>query len=698
VSKLQFVWLLFLLGVIIVPTNANAASRFLSLPFEDAPVVIQAGWKYAGGSAHRGIDYELARGHPVLAAADGIAMASRQPHQTSGQSYGRFVLINQTGFSTLYAHLDSVAVKEFPPDERFNSDFLSWTMVKKGDVIGFAGDDESPTGVHLHFEVAVNSLGTYGEHVTGKTDPYAIFDLPSFYPPSGVDFTACGANPLWIPSLDTCGINDDFDDNFLDPSLWSELVPPPGFSGNVSETNQQLEITAGPGVGGTGVVSVCSVAGDFDVQVDFSLLSWPPNNAHNLRLGTTDLGEGPFGGVGINRSSFSEEYIMVFVDDAVQTPTTDTVGMLRLERTGSTLSGYFHDGIDWVLVGSGTTTTDPTRFNLDLGSGDPSAPGGVTIAFDNFRVNAGIVECPPVEPLPLPTARAWLSLAGNIAYAVGGGICEVPVCVGFFGASETSTVEAFDPLTGTWTPKSPLQIARFGLTASEVNGKIYAFGGISGPGSQPTPSVEEYNPASDAWSFKTIMLTPRWKLTSSVVNGRIYAIGGGATGNQCVPNGIVEEYDPSSDTWEGKSPMPTPRWGLASAVIAGQIYAVGGSRACPHIIVNPSSGLEVYDPSTDTWSAKTPMPTPRWDLAAAAVGGKVYAIGGWDPVSESVLETVEEYDPATDTWTTKAPMPTARTGLVAMSINDKIYAIGGFDGTTVVDIVEVYDPLTDTWL
>jgi hypothetical protein len=42
------------------------------------------------------------------------------------------------------------------------------------------------------------------------------------------------------------------------------------------------------------------------------------------------------------------------------------------------------------------------------------------------------------------------------------------------------------------------------------------------------------------------------------------------------------------------------------------------------------------------------------------------------------MATVEEYDPATNTWTTKAPMPTARESLgLAAASNGKIYAVGG---------------------
>lgn len=52
--------------------------------------------------------------------------------------------------------------------------------------------------------------------------------------------------------------------------------------------------------------------------------------------------------------------------------------------------------------------------------------------------------------------------------------------------------------------------------------------------------------------------------------------------------------------------------------------------------------MEEYDPATDTWTPKAPMPTVRRNLAAATANGKVYAIGGTD-ASITVLATVEEF-------------------------------------------------------
>ncbi len=51
----------------------------------------------------------------------------------------------------------------------------------------------------------------------------------------------------------------------------------------------------------------------------------------------------------------------------------------------------------------------------------------------------------------------------------------------------------------------------------------------------------------------------------------------------------------------------------------------------------------VYDPATDTWTTSADrLPTPRLNLTAAVVDGKIYAIGGRQ--GDLLLSTVEEYD------------------------------------------------------
>lgn len=282
-------------------------------------------------------------------------------------------------FFTVYAHLQSGSIPAEVDIDR---------SVIRGQLVGRSGNTGKTIGrgFHLHFQID-KDLG--GNHPYWCSNPDA--------PPSDcVAKKTFDPIPFILAHAASPGMNDDFDDNILDLARWELLVPPPGFFADVAETNQRLEIEVGPGMGGGGVVSRYPVHGDFDVQVDYSLTVWPARNPYGLRLGATDLGVGPFGLVAMQRNSSTvsdfEFYTVVFSDSASQTPTTHTSGGLRLVRSGSTLSGYFMSETGWVLVGSGVTTTSPTRFNLDVGTADPSASGGIRITFDNFRVNAGTVE------------------------------------------------------------------------------------------------------------------------------------------------------------------------------------------------------------------------------------------------------------------------------------------------------------------
>jgi N-acetylneuraminic acid mutarotase len=126
--------------------------------------------------------------------------------------------------------------------------------------------------------------------------------------------------------------------------------------------------------------------------------------------------------------------------------------------------------------------------------------------------------------------------------------------------------------------------------------------------------------------------------------------------------------------------MPKPREALAVGVVNGILFAVGGAY-CPYgLSCAYKSGLYAYDPATDTWTQKADMPKgARFNLAAGAVGGRLYAVGGSTGDGSFNVNRVEAYDPATNTWAEKAPMPTPRDALAAGVVNGELYAVGGAD-------------------
>ena len=74
---------------------------------------------------------------------------------------------------------------------------------------------------------------------------------------------------------------------------------------------------------------------------------------------------------------------------------------------------------------------------------------------------------------------------------------------------------------------------------------------------------------------------------------------------------------------------------------------------------------------------------------AAVINGKLYAIGGTN--NGANLSIVEIYDPTSNTWTTGTSEPTARYGPAVGVINSKLYVTGGYDATNVInESLEVY--------
>lgn len=116
--------------------------------------------------------------------------------------------------------------------------------------------------------------------------------------------------------------------------------------------------------------------------------------------------------------------------------------------------------------------------------------------------------------------------------------------------------------------------------------------------------------------------------------------------------------------WRTAAPALTRRTEVAAGALSDKIYVVGGFAQprlgnVMQLAITPA--LEVYDPSTDRWTSKAPMPVGLHHAGLGVTGGRLYVMGGyrrsglsgWQPVA-----TVYAYDPARDTWAERArPCP-----------------------------------------
>ena len=83
---------------------------------------------------HRGVDIAVPTGTTVYAAHDGTVTAAAYDSH-----YGNYVVIEIDGYTTKYAHMDSISVG-------------AGQTVEKGTIIGTTGNTGSSTGSHLHIE------------------------------------------------------------------------------------------------------------------------------------------------------------------------------------------------------------------------------------------------------------------------------------------------------------------------------------------------------------------------------------------------------------------------------------------------------------------------------------------------------------------------------------------------------------------
>jgi N-acetylneuraminic acid mutarotase len=158
----------------------------------------------------------------------------------------------------------------------------------------------------------------------------------------------------------------------------------------------------------------------------------------------------------------------------------------------------------------------------------------------------------------------------GIIYAIGGVIGTISAG----NMQALATVEACDPGTDQWTPKTRLPKAAAFHLANAVDGLIYVFS---------EKDTFAYDPKTDRWIRKAPI--PTWSLnslfaTSSVVDGIVYLFGG-SSNDGWTTYYLTLSYDPDQDKFTAKRKIPVTCEAAACATIDGKIYHSGGVNQDP---------------------------------------------------------------------------------------------------------------------
>lgn len=273
--------------------------------------------------------------------------------------------------------------------------------------------------------------------------------------------------------------------------------------------------------------------------------------------------------------------------------------------------------------------------------------------------------------LPIATAEMGVIACGGKVHVIGG-YARHKVNSDFH--------QVFDPVNKSWSFKAPLPYACNHLSLAVVGKYIYSFGGFIEQNCCPHSKCFVYDTEEDVWEPLPDLLRPRGAISAVELDGKIHLLGG----RDIRSLDRHEVYDPKTKKYEILSGMrgstPTQpfagqRCHMGAVLVDGRIHLIGGRKDS----YDYNTALHsVYDPQSDGWSFRAPLPTPRSGLSCAYASGKILAFGGEAP--GVVFEANEGYDPVTDRWEILAPMPVPRHGLhgaTAAVVGDTVYVPGG---------------------
>lgn len=224
-----------------------------------------------------------------------------------------------------------------------------------------------------------------------------------------------------------------------------------------------------------------------------------------------------------------------------------------------------------------------------------------------------------------------------------------------------------------WLVGTPLSEPRTEVAAAPLRGRIVVVGGFLASGGN-SRRVDAYDTGTDSWSRLPDLPVSVDHAAAASWRGRVVVVGGFGADRRPLRAAFL--YDGSR--WRRLPAPPEERAAAAAATTSDErLWLVGGRTRS-----GLATAMLVLDLRTFRWSSR-PGPRPREHLAATALGGRVYAIGGRLAGYDTNVATVEEYDPRTTTWRALPDLPDPRGGTGAAAVHGRIVSVGGEapDGT-----------------
>lgn len=231
---------------------------------------------------------------------------------------------------------------------------------------------------------------------------------------------------------------------------------------------------------------------------------------------------------------------------------------------------------------------------------------------------------------------------------------------------------------GAWAPGVNMPQKRSDLQAVRCGNDIIVLGGLNATNGV-VDTVWAFDPIFETFNVSKVpMPTGRYRFGAACLGDRYLYVAGGFDSSETGSTGeslaSVDVYDVVTDAWASGPTLLAPRGDLALAALGETLHAIGGydheyNERADHQVLDLAAEIPV-------WKAGVPMPTAKGDLQAAVIDNNIYVPGGWN-VPDHFLSELAVYDPTTDQWELKTPMRSARGDGAVVAHDGKMFMIGG---------------------
>ena len=81
--------------------------------------------------------------------------------------------------------------------------------------------------------------------------------------------------------------------------------------------------------------------------------------------------------------------------------------------------------------------------------------------------------------------------------------------------------------------------------------------------------------------------------------------------------------------------------------------------------------------ASTAWETRAPLPVPRTEVAAAALGGEIAVVGGFN-LDGTASRRADAYSPTRDRWRRLPDLPVGAHHAMAVSAGGRLYVLGGY--------------------